>query len=228
MKQSKLLLSAFSKAYVPIIAMLSICFAIGGSKSNVLWGIPFPQGKSELLIRPFLRWHLLTIPPLLFVCEYIGSTQALEVFIRVRIKNDKKLIRSQIFTCGLVSVLWGTIVALLGSVTDPVKPTENAILLTIMGHVMWMCLYLSLYSFMKSVSTALIATILLIASIFFVGEFFNPRCEFLLTSWSMVSRSKIYDSCGVSTCEALKNSLMVSFGLILIIHFVNWQRKGKL
>lgn len=228
MKQGKILLSVSSKLYISMVGVLAICFAIGGKNASTLWGVPFPKGESELLIQPFFRWHLLTIPPLLFASEYLSNMQAMEVFIRIRIKNDRELTRLQINTCVIVSAFWGILVALVGFAVNPVESVVKAFLLTVMGHVMWISFYLSLYYATKTVSAALVATILSTASIYYIGALLNPKWKFLPTSWGMVSRSNIYDGCGIPVGLALKSSLLVSCGSLLVIHLVNWQRRGKL
>lgn len=228
MKWSKLLLSISSKLLISLVAVLAICFAIGGKSVNVLWGVPLPKSELELLIRPFLRWHLLTIPPLLFACEYLSCIQHIEIFIRIRLKCSRKFAQMQIIPCAIISALWGSLVALVGFIVSPVEFAINAFLLTAIGHIMWMCFFLSLYFIVESVPIALIVTILSIVSVFYIGELLNPKWKYLPTSWGMVFRSKLYDSSGIPPDLALRNALLVICGTILIIHFVNWQRRRKL
>ena len=104
MKQKTVLLSVGMQPYLPAIALLTILFA---AKENVIWGIAYPAVKGELAIQSFFRWHLLTIPPLLFASGYISTMRTMEVFIRVRVRSDKRLYRSLVLTCLAASSLWG-------------------------------------------------------------------------------------------------------------------------
>lgn len=224
MNQTKRLLSISAKIYIPAAALFAIWFAAG---DHVLWGISLPQAPAEPSIRAFFRWQLLILPPLLFASEYFSCMKALEVFIRIRVRNDRKLHMSQVVTCVMVSALWGIILTLVGISIDPVESSRKALLLTSLGHIMWMCLYLSLYYISQSVSFALISTLISIACIFYVGELINPKCKFLLTSWAMVSRSQFYNEYGIPAKLALGSCLLVICGLILIINLINRKRSKR-
>ena len=227
MKQTNFLLTSSSKLYIPMAGVLAVCFAAMGGKANVLWGVPFPQGEAELLIRPFLRWQLLTLPPLLFASEYLCSAKTMAVFIRIRIKNDLKFTVLQIVPCITVSALWGTLTALTALAINPVESAIEAFFLTVMGHILRMDFYLLLYFATNSVSASVIAEILSTASIFCIGELLNSKWEFWPTSWGMVSRSSICSEHGIQAGFALKCSLLVFCCSILIIYLVNRQRRKK-
>lgn len=226
MKQVKILLSTSSKLYIPLTALLAILFALAGSPA--LWGLPFHRDVSELSAIAFFRWHLLTVPPLLAASEYFSNVKALEILIRVRIKNDRKLFWSQIVTCITVSALWGSLLTLVGMIVDPVESALGAFLLTTLGHILWMSLYLGFYYTAKSISVGLVGTLLFIASTFYIGELWIPACKILPTSWTMVSRSIISDKRGISVEQALGGCVVAICGFLLMIYSINRQRRAKL
>ena len=208
MKQKTVLLSVGMQPYLPAIALLAILFAAG---ENVIWGIAYPAVKGELLIQSFFKWHLLTIPPLM------------AVFIRVRVRSDKRLYQSQILTCLEVSALWG----LLLSATDlALNQTDlKGVLVILLGHMMWMSLYLVVYFAFRSVSAALVSTLSFIGVVFYVGELTFPRCPFLPTSWAMPIRTEVFDAHGISLPLALGGCLSVIGLCIVTVHFINQQRR---
>lgn len=226
MKYSKLLLSSSSPKYIyiAVISLLTICIAITGG-NNVLWGVPYVESLSELPFKTFLKWHMLTMPPLLFASDFLNNIQIMEILIRIRIKKDSKLQQFQITTCLIVSILWGTTLALLNIFLYPVEDAVGAVLVTALGYAMWMCLYLYLYYLSLSVSVALIGTILSVASIFYIGEITCPGCSLVITSWSMVSRSSIFCECGVSVGLALCGSTAMIIIYILASRFINQRRR---
>lgn len=220
MKQKTVLLSVGMQPYLPAIALLAILFAAG---ENVIWGIAYPAVKGELLIQSFFKWHLLTIPPLLFASGYISTMRTMAVFIRVRVRSDKRLYQSQILTCLEVSALWG----LLLSATDlALNQTDlKGVLVILLGHMMWMSLYLVVYFAFRSVSAALVSTLSFIGVVFYVGELTFPRCPFLPTSWAMPIRTEVFDAHGISLPLALGGCLSVIGLCIVTVHFINQQRR---
>lgn len=220
MKQKTVLLSVGMQPYLPAIALLAILFA---AEENVIWGIAYPAVKGELLIQSFFKWHLLTIPPLLFASGYISTMRTMAVFIRVRVRSDKRLYRSQILTCLGASAIWGLLLSATALALNPADP--KGVLVILMGHMMWMSLYLVVYFAFRSVSAALVATVLFIGMVFYVGELMAPRWPFLPTSWAMPTRTEVFDAQGISLPLALGGCLGV-IGLSLVTaHFINQQRR---
>ena len=223
MKQKTVLLSVGMQSYLPAIALLTILFA---AKENVIWGIAYPAVKGELAIQSFFRWHLLTIPPLLFASGYISTMRTMEVFIRVRVRSDKRLYRSLVLTCLAASSLWGLFLSATALALNPADP--RGVLVVLLGHIMWMSMYLAVYFALHSVSAALVIMVLLIGMVFYVGELMAPRWPFLPTSLAMPARTEVFDAQGISLPLALGGCLGVTGLSLMTTHFIYQQRRLRL
>lgn len=223
MKQKTVLLSVGMQPYLPAIALLTILFA---AKENVIWGIAYPAVKGELAIQSFFRWHLLTIPPLLFASGYISTMRTMAVFIRVRVRSDKRLYRSLVLTCLAASSLWGLFLSATALALNPADP--RGVLVVLLGHIMWMSMYLAVYFALHSVSAALVIMVLLIGMVFYVGELMAPRWPFLPTSWAMPARTEVFDAQGISLPLALGGCLGVTGLSLMTTHFIYQQRRLRL
>lgn len=220
MKQKMVLLSVGMQPYLPTITLLAILFA---TEENVIWGIAYPAVKGELLIQSFYKWHLLTIPPLLFASGYISTIRTMAVFIRVRVRSDKRLYRSLVLTCLAASSLWGLLLSATALALNPTDP--KGVLVILVGHIMWMSLYLVVYFAFRSVSAALVTTALFIGIVFYVGELIAPRWPFLPTSWAMPTRTEVFDAQGISLSLALGGCLGVIGLSLMTTHFIYQQRR---
>ncbi len=225
MKKRNWIFAACTKGYVWITALLSLLFSVWLGKVNALCGIPFPQGPGDLQIQTFFRWQLLILPPLMAASEYLNSTKALEVFIKVRIKNDSQFLRSQLAVTMGIAVFWGAIVAALGFMTVPQR--KFAVIHTILGQVLWMSLYLTLYFIRESAATAITGTVFCTASLFFIGELWNPYCRFLPTSWTMVCRSRYWISDGIPLSISIGGSTFFICIFLVIIYLMHRKRRMK-
>lgn len=223
MKQKTLLLSVCMQPYLPVTALLAIFFA---ARENIMWGVAYPTAQGALDIQTFFKWHLLTLPPLLFASGYISTMRTMAVFIRVRVRSDKKLYRRQVLTCLGASALWGLLLST--TVLALIPANYKGILVILLGHLMWMSLYMVVYFFFQSVTAALIATTLFIGMMFYMGEIADPRWSYLLTSWAMPARTEIFDPQGISLHLALGGSLGVIGVSLTAIHFINRQRSLRL
>ncbi len=220
MKQKTIYLRAAVKPYLPAVAALALLFAWS---EGVLWGLPLPQGQGELAVRAFFKWHLLTIPPLLFASEYLSAMDAMEVFIRVRVRSDKRLHRRQVRTCLGAGALWGALAAAVAFAREPAALW--CVPVTVAGHLMWMSLYLLVYYAFRSVSGALIGTVLGIGMGFYVGELALPGCAFLPFSWAMPARTAVFHEQGAPLPLALGGCLGAMGLCLAAIHFINRKRR---
>ena len=220
MKQKTVLLSVGMQPYLPAVALLAILFA---AKENVIWGMAYPAVKGELAIQSFFKWHLLTIPPLLLASGYISTMRTMEVFIRVRVRSDKRLYRSLVLTCLAASSLWGLLLSATALALNPADP--RGVLVVLVGHIMWMSMYLAVYFALHSVSAALVIMVLLIGMVFYVGELMAPRWPFLPTSWAMPARTEVFDAQGISLPLALGGCLGVIGLSLMTTHFIYQQRR---
>lgn len=220
MKQKKALLSVCMRPYMPAIALVAVLFSV---KDNAIRGVTYPAGEGELLIRDFFKWHLLTIPPLLFASEYLSVMETMEVFIRMRIQSDKTLCRILCFTCLIASALWGLLLSAIVFLRGTAAPAE--ILVIMIGHTMWMSLYLVAYFAFHSVADAIVAIVLFIGMTFYVGELTDPWCPLVLTSWAMVARTEIFDAQGIPLTLSVGGCLSVIVLSLVTVHFINQRRR---
>ena len=226
MKKMNWILGSCTKGSVWITALLSLLFSVWFGKINALCGIPFPQGPGDLQIQTFFRWQLLIIPPLMAASEYLNSMKALEVFIKLRIKNDSQFLKSQLAVTMGIAVFWGAVVAVLGVITVPQR--KFAVIYTILGQVLWMSLYLTLYFIRESAAAAITGTVFSTASLFFIGELWNPYCSFLPTSWTMASRSRDWTSDGIPALISIGGSTFFICSFLAIIYLMHRKRRMRI
>ena len=170
---------------------------------------------------------MLTLPPLLLASDHLSNEQAMEVFLRMRMKNDRRRFFAQIIPCVAGAVVWGVILSFLAWVLEPVEPLWQAAMLTILGQVMWTWLYLAIYFAARSVPVALIGTILLMGGLFYIGELLPPAWRFLPPAWSMVSRCFLYEPMGVLVETALLGCIGVSVICALISICITQVRRAN-
>lgn len=127
----------------------------------------------------------------------------MEVFLRIRLKNDRRRFWTQNAPCAVSSAVWAVLVSLLADILEPMEPTAEVVLITVLGQLMWLWLYLSIYFIIGSVSAALIGTILLMGAMFTIGELLPLTWRFLPPAWGMVSRSSLYTPGGIPVAMAL-------------------------
>lgn len=228
MKQQKIIHSILFNAPILGIAFLSICFAISRQNNCVIWGLPLAKSGDFLAIKEFFQWQLLFLPPLLLSSEYLGVMKIMEVPIRVRVKNDFRLHILKTISCMMFSVIWGMLVSSVGLIVQTPTDLIVAFFITILGQMMWMCLYLWVYVVSESPLISFISVILSTGIIFYVGELahLHPLC--CPTSWSMAARVSPNADNGIPFMWTLLACFLTSCILIISAMIIQRQKEKKL